>query len=429
MTLGDGERATTRPTVTVVVSHYEQPAQLARALAALARQTFPADQLQVVVADDGSSDPPVVPAGIEVVTQADEGFRVARIRNRAARLARGDVLLFLDADTTPEPDYVARMAAGPAASAAAVVVGRRRHADLSGLAPGDDVAAHGRRHELTEPAWLVEAYRRTHDLRLADETSYRFVIGAVLGCSRSFFEGTGGFDESLTTYGGEDWEWAHRAWTHGAELSHVRDAVAWHDGPSREDRPGWGSDADGRRRLLHETLEVARLVPVPGAAPEALLGGAGDPLVTMAPDLLGDRLVLCVDNLLAALPQARVLLDAARCRSLPDDPRILPLEGDDVLVAPAARSAWRHLHVVRAATGDRAAWNAGTELLRGPGAAERLLVVDGHGDVVASWSTLRHQRRAARRPEVPLTAPTTVAADLTILPPGITAQARWGGWA
>ena len=51
--------------------------ELARTLAALAGQTHPADLLQVVVADDGSPTPPQVPAGVEVVTQPDEGFRAA----------------------------------------------------------------------------------------------------------------------------------------------------------------------------------------------------------------------------------------------------------------------------------------------------------------------------------------------------------------
>ena len=256
------------PSVTVVVSHYEQPQELARTLAALRAQTHPAHLLQVVVADDGSPTTPTVPDDVPVVTQPDEGFRVARIRNRALARARGDVLLFLDADTVPEPDYVERMAHLPGVLGEAVVVGRRRHADLSGLEAGGDVAAEGRAHELDEPAWLVEAYRRTGDLLEADETSFRFVLGAAIGCSRWLFEETGGFDETFTTYGGEDWEWAHRAWTHGAVLAHVRGAVAWHDGPARGDRAGWGSDAAGRGRLLRETVAVAGRVPVPGVAPD-----------------------------------------------------------------------------------------------------------------------------------------------------------------
>lgn len=419
------------PSVTVVVTHYEQPAELALTLAALAGQTHPAHLLQVVVADDGSATPPVVPerpAGVEVVTQPDEGFRAARARNLAVERARGDVLLFLDADTVPEPDYVAAMARLPGVLPEAVVVARRRHADLSGLVPGGDVAAEGRRHELPEPAWLREAYAASRDLLRADETSYRFVVGAVTGCSRRLFEETGGFDASFTTYGGEDWEWAHRAWTHGAVLAHVPQAVAWHDGASREDRPGWGTDALGRERLLRETLAIASRVPVPGAAPRALLGSAGDPLVTVADGIVGDALVVCVDSLLDALPRARVLLDRDRRRVLPDDPRVVEHSGGDVLAAPAARSAWRRLHVVRAVAGDRAAWTAGGDRLRGPDATERLDVVDASGDVALRWSSVRTERREARWADLPRAVAGAVTADLAPVADDVTVQARWGDW-
>ncbi len=418
------------PSVTVVVSHYEQPHELARTLAALAAQTHPAGLLQVVVADDGSATAPVVPRDVPVVTQPDEGFRVARIRNLAVARARGEVLLFLDADTVPEPDYVARMARLPGVLPEAVVVGRRRHADLAGLEPGGDVREVGSRHELDEPAWLVDAYRRTGDLLEADETSFRFVVGAALGCTRWLFEETGGFDETFTTYGGEDWEWAHRAWTHGAVLAHVRGAVAWHDGPARGDRAGWGSDATGRDRLLQETVAVAGRVPVAGVAPAALLGRAGDPLVTVGAGLGGDALVLCLDSLLTAWPRARVLLDPVRRALVPEDPRVLEHVGaaETVLGADAARSAWRHLHLRAARVGAPAAWQAGSDDLRGPGAVDRVDVHDGDAELVATWSTLRARRRATRWADLPPATVSVVTAELDAVAPTTTAQARWGGW-
>lgn len=421
--------ATRVPSVTVVVTHYEQPRELARTLAALRGQTHPAHLLQVVVADDGSAEPPEVPPGVEVVAQPDEGFRAGRIRNAAAARARGDVLLFLDADTTPEPGYVAALAHLPGVLPEAVVVGRRRHADLIDLPPGGDLAAVGRSHELAEPSWLREAYRRTKDLLVADETSFRFIISACLGCSRWLFEETGGFDESYVGYGGEDWEWAHRAWNQGAVLAHVSSAVAWHDGPAREDRVGWGDDATGRERLLHETVAIASRVPVPGVAPRALLGSAGDPLVTVAVDLDGDALVLCIDSLLAAWPQARVLLDPRRARLMMGDPRIVAGAVGAAQEHPAGRSSWRHLHLAGAVTGAVESWVVGADLLAGPDALDEVLVRGVAGEVVASWSTLRHERRAARWRDLPPPRGSTVAADLRPVPASTTAQARWGGWA
>ena len=120
------------------------------------------------------------------------------------------------------------------------MVGRRRHADLTGWDPerlvrwlaGDGPGP----DELTEPEWLRDGYAASRDLLDADERSYRFVISAVCGLSRDLFAELGGSSPEFTGYGGEDWELAHRAWVAGALLAHVPEAVAWHDGPDWADR-------------------------------------------------------------------------------------------------------------------------------------------------------------------------------------------------
>ncbi len=418
--------------VTVVVTHYEQPDQLARTLAALRDQRHPANLVQVVVADDGSAAPPVLPPGVEMVTHPDRGFRVARIRNLAARVARHEVLVFLDADTTPEPDYLARITRLPGTLPEAVVVGRRRHADLAGVPPGADVRFAGLARVLDEPAWLRQAYRDSRDLLDADEMSFRFVIGAVSACSRWLFEQTGGFDETIESYGGEDWEWAHRAWTRGAVLAHEPLAVAWHDGPDRASRPGWGADRTGRERMLRETLAVASRVPVPGVSPRGLLGAAPDPLVTVAADVEGDRLVITLDDLLAAWPRARVLLDPRRQALLLGDPRVVCEEPSDGAgpwwTSQTARGSWRRLHLHRALRGSPSSWTVGADLLIGPGAPGRVEVRGADGRPAMTWSTLRAECRAARWRRDDLDGRTSVAGDLSGLPDDLTVQAHWGGW-
>ncbi len=420
------------PSVSVVVTHYEQPHELARTLHALARQDHPAGRLQVVVADDGSREPPRVPTGVEVVTHAHDGFGAAKARNRGAAAATGEVLVFLDADTTPEPGYVSRVARLPGLAPEVVTTGRRRHADLSGVPVEADVAVAGPAHELAAPTWLRDELGRTRDLLDADETSLRLVLGAVVSCSAALFASTGGFDETFDRYGGEDWEWAHRAWTHGALLAHVPDAVAWHDGPDRAERPGWGTDVEGRARMLAEALAVGRRIPAPGLGPAGLSpDGAADPLVTLAPDLAPEAMVVAVDSLLAVLPRARVLATPAQHALLLGDHRVLvhPAGADHLAAAPA-RTAWRHLHLHVAVSGPPDAWTGHAGLLRGPDAAGHVDLVGPTGEPWATWSTLRAERRAVRwaREDLHprLTRPAgpglvAVAADVTV-------QARWGGW-
>ena len=237
--------------VAVVVTHFEQGPALARTLDAVAGQTRP--PAEIVVADDGSATSPRVPDGVRLVRQEDLGFRAAAARNLGAAATTSEVLVFLDADTTPEPDYLQRLLPRVDACPDVLAVGRRRHADLSATGT-----------LLTEPSWLVEGYEQTADLLHADGRSFRFVISAVMACRRSLFTDLGGFDERFVGYGGEDWDLAYRAWNNGAVLVHERGAVAWHDGPEWADRSG-----DGELKKF-ENARLATLIPEPsmrGGAP------------------------------------------------------------------------------------------------------------------------------------------------------------------
>lgn len=252
--------------VAVVVPFYEQHRELALLLAALELQTHPHELLEVVIADDGSVEAPKPTStlNVSVVSQGRNGFRAAAARNLGARATTAPILCFLDADTLPEPDYVARIARLPTLLPDALVVGRRRHAALEGWTPElfRSWQAGGAAPELLdEPQWLRDEYRRSRQLLDVDHRSYRYVISSVMCCSRALFDDIGGFDESFTHYGGEDWELANRAMSSGAVLHHEPRAVAWHSGPD------WaGRDVAQRTAAKnHEALAVARLVPDPDA--------------------------------------------------------------------------------------------------------------------------------------------------------------------
>ncbi|WP_072803428.1 glycosyltransferase [Rhodococcoides yunnanense] len=264
------------PRVGVVIPYYEQPRQLSLVLAALAAQNYPLDRLDVVVADDGSAVPPVVRdhesvLSIRVVHQEDVGFRAAAARNLGARASSGSVLCFLDADTVPTPDYIRRAVALPSVAPDVVVVGRRKHADLSSI--GSDAViqwisdnAYMEESDETEPRWLVEGYERTENLLQPGWDGYKYVLSAVLTCSREMFDAAGGFDESFVQYGGEDWEFANRAFMMGAVLAYEPRAVAWHDGPDWAERAVQGRTD----RKNAEALALAPLITDPRARTSGL---------------------------------------------------------------------------------------------------------------------------------------------------------------
>lgn len=238
---------TETPSVSVVIPHYNNPEMLTRVIRGLEAQTFDGP-LEVIVADDGSAELPRVdtPLPLQVVSQEDRGFRAAAARNLGAARASNDVLVFLDADTVPEPDFVRAAASRVARDPACVVVGTRLQED-------------------GEPQWLIDAWQRTRDLTLADDTSWRFIISSVLALPRELFTSVGGFDESMVGYGGEDWELGWRLWNAGAKFRHVPEAVATHL------EPEWAKRGGGAEEKNVESVALAHRITHPLARPDGVV--------------------------------------------------------------------------------------------------------------------------------------------------------------
>jgi GT2 family glycosyltransferase len=315
----DGEWPREQPKVSVVIIHYDQQRELDRTLAALAAQDYSRDRIEIVVVDDGSPVAPTVPDGVRLVRQEDRGFRAAAARNLGARQSSGDILCFLDADTAPEPQYVREISRLPALAPDIVTVGRRRHADFTSSEAPDVADAEG--WALPAPQWLEDAYQQSQNLLVADNHSYRYIISAVLTCSRALFDEVGGFDETFENYGGEDWEWAHRAWLAGGLLAHVPTAVAWHDGPD------WGGrdlgDPDKRAAKNSEMLVLSRAIPVAGSRGRAVRGPKADVVVTLDSATSAAAAFICVDSILAVLPHAACIVPREYASVFTSDDRVL----------------------------------------------------------------------------------------------------------
>ncbi|MDK8171581.1 glycosyltransferase family 2 protein [Curtobacterium citreum] len=92
--------------VSVVVPVLDDAALLERCLQALAAQSHPADE--VIVVDNGSRDDSAAvarAAGARVLVEPERG--IARASARGYDAATGDVLVRLDADSVPPPDWIA----------------------------------------------------------------------------------------------------------------------------------------------------------------------------------------------------------------------------------------------------------------------------------------------------------------------------------
>lgn len=307
--------------VSVVIPYYNDQRLLTLLLQALAQQTCDI-AFEVVVADDGSPAPPIIPPDLNfactAVHQADKGFRAAAARNLGAAHAAGRWLLFLDGDTLPASDYVQTMIRRLRAvddGNGALVMGRRRHADFAsvghdavlgflrdGPAVGSDREGAAAIQVLDEPQWLLDGYARTNNLDAASDEDFRLVISAVLGVDRRLWDTTDGFDEAFVGYGGEDWDFGWRAWLAGAAFAHEPAAVAWHHGP---DAAGRGVDVAAKNA---ESLLLASKIPLPSVRGTGLILDQPDIVIRYLGPTTGTpadaAVVACVGRLLSNVDAA-----------------------------------------------------------------------------------------------------------------------------
>ena len=97
----------------VIITTYNWPKALAVVLDSLQHQTI--KDFEVIIADDGSTPDTraliekkqnTVDFVIKHVWQQDQGFRAAKIRNKAVSESEGDYLLFLDGDSVVRNNFI-----------------------------------------------------------------------------------------------------------------------------------------------------------------------------------------------------------------------------------------------------------------------------------------------------------------------------------
>lgn len=206
------------PRVSVIVPVFDDAIRLRRCVESiLAQREEVGGQLEVLVADNGSSDDPAgALAGLDdvcVVHEPRPGSYAAR--NRAASSARGDVLAFTDADCVPRLGWLrAGLAKLDGPPAMDIVVGE--------IELFDETESDGRP---TDP--VVQAYETVTAFR---QRHYAEVLGfgptANLFVRRSTFAAVGGFDPSLLSSG--DKVFGQRAVATGHRLGFAPEAVVGH---------------------------------------------------------------------------------------------------------------------------------------------------------------------------------------------------------
>ncbi len=113
-----------RPRVSVVVPVLNAAADAPRLLDALAALDWPADRLERIVVDNGSTDgtaEALTRPGVTVLRESRPGSYAAR--NRGIAAATGDWIAFTDADCAPRSDWLTRLLADPVSEGTGAVAG------------------------------------------------------------------------------------------------------------------------------------------------------------------------------------------------------------------------------------------------------------------------------------------------------------------
>lgn len=205
--------------VSVIVPARNEEAYIAAALESVGSQTLPTARTEVVVVVNGTTDHTARVArqaagrlpGLEVRVLEDPQAGVARAKNLGARMARGSVLVFLDADSRMAPDLLERIAQRSVDGAPAGSV--RMVADSSDLLDRGFFAT-------------IEYGKRLFSIR-----------ANMLYCRRDTFLAVGGFNERFQH--AEDRDLLVRLQRRGVVVTHLSDS--WiatsprrlHEGPLR----------------------------------------------------------------------------------------------------------------------------------------------------------------------------------------------------
>jgi len=221
--------------VALLVSTYQRPGHLRRALASIALQKHVAGKFEVVVTDDGSEDATSdvvdnftrkVDFPVHFTTHLHEQFQLARCRNEGVRTTTAPYLLFLDGDLLLPHDFVAQHLKNR--SADVTMAGDSCYFTREDSARvNDDTLRSGQFLDWIPPseeARLIKKALRSKLYNLIRHPTKPHLKGGNIGIWRSDYERINGFDEHFVGWGLEDTDLQWRLARHGIRF---RSSMGW----------------------------------------------------------------------------------------------------------------------------------------------------------------------------------------------------------
>ena len=289
--------------VSVVIPTYNDSAALELTLAAFKCQTYPSDRYEVIVIDDGSTDDTKslvetfqTSYSLRYLWQPNAGR--GKARNAGIGIARGNLLIFNDADGIPVPDFIAQHVNSHHSDDSTVVIGgkydllarwqegiSKRHLDKLLAVSGEfeDVrqniqqAERGQATSFLSTADILTDFNRVERYvfrksyhnwdevyNVYSETLEGFVIPWMLlvtinvSVPKALLMKVGLFDEAFIGWGLEDTEMGYRLHHCGAKFIYNEAAANYHQVHPNDAAKRWREHARNYQHFCqkHPALEV-----------------------------------------------------------------------------------------------------------------------------------------------------------------------------
>jgi len=204
------------PKISVIIPTHNREVTLHRAIQCFGRQTLAADNYELVVVDDGSNPPVVLPddfVGPRITLIRLEGVERSAARNAGAAEALGDLLVFMDDDMQVGADFLERHLRAQQEWPDALVVGAI-HLPADGMTSSFARFRKGIELDEGQTARGLTA-------------SLNFCAAGNCSIPRERFNDAGGFDETMRS--GEDQDLAFRHTGTGGSIAFAPEARAIHN--------------------------------------------------------------------------------------------------------------------------------------------------------------------------------------------------------
>jgi len=193
----------TTPFVSVIIPVFNDAADLQLTLTALEQQTYPHERFEIIVVDNRSTDGSVDVAqhfpNTRLLCEYHYPSSPYSARNRGLEVAKGEVIVLLEATCVPVPDWLSE----------AIKTSAQKQVDLVGGRVEFRFAA--------ERPSVAELFDAMTNIRMREAIVFRKVAKtANLLVRRAVFEAIGPFPEGLRS--GGDIRWTRQATAAGYQL-------------------------------------------------------------------------------------------------------------------------------------------------------------------------------------------------------------------